>query len=121
MTWYSTYVYGKEAVGSVGLGRTFATNTTTGYDPRKPSGVELIYKPLGQVGTDLFNEVASIAWKAWWAGVILRYVARQDPQWRIQAVICCRNISGPSRGRFSLEFWHGSVRQSRKSGQKKND
>jgi N4-gp56 family major capsid protein len=68
---YSTYIYGKEAIGSVGLGRTFAANSTEGYDPKKPNGVELIYKPVGTVGTDLYNEVASIAWKAWWAGAVL--------------------------------------------------
>lgn len=68
---YSTYIYGKEAIGSVGLGKSFSADSTTGYDPKKPNGVELIYKPMGQVGTDLFNEVASLAWKAWWAGVVL--------------------------------------------------
>jgi N4-gp56 family major capsid protein len=68
---YSTYIYGKEAVGSVSLGTQFNTNTTTGYDPAKPTAVELIYKPVGTVGTDLFNEVASIAWKAWFAGAVL--------------------------------------------------
>ena len=26
---------------------------------------------MGTVGTDLYNEVASLAWKAWWAGVVL--------------------------------------------------
>lgn len=68
---YSTYIYGKEAVGSVGFGAQFGTNSTTGFDPKKPAGVELIYKPIGTVGTDLYNEVCSIAWKAWWAGVVL--------------------------------------------------
>lgn len=68
---YSSYVYGKEAVGSVGLGMNFGTNSTVGFDPKKPTGVELIYKPPGTVGTDLYNEVASLAWKSWWAGKIL--------------------------------------------------
>lgn len=68
---YSTYVYGKEAVGTVGLGEKFGTESTTGFDPKKPTGVELIYKPIGTVGTDLYNEVCSLAWKAWWAGLIL--------------------------------------------------
>ena len=68
---YSTYIYGKEAVGSVGLGMQFGTTSTTGYDPKKPPGVELIYKPVGTVGTDLFNEVSSLAWKSWWAAAVL--------------------------------------------------
>lgn len=68
---YSTYIYGKEAVGSVGLGMTHTTNAYSGYDPAKPPGVELIYKPIGTVGTDLYNEIATIAWKAWWAGAVL--------------------------------------------------
>lgn len=68
---YSTYIYGKEAVGSVGLGANFNANSTVGYDPKKPTGVEMIYKPVGTVGTDLYNEVASLAWKAWWAGAVL--------------------------------------------------
>lgn len=68
---YSTYIYGKEAVGSIGLGTQFGTNATQGYDPKKPTAVELIYKPMGTVGTDLYNEVCSLAWKAWWAGLVL--------------------------------------------------
>lgn len=68
---YSSYIYGKEAVGSVGFGMNFGTNATMGYDPKKPTAVELIYKPIGTIGTDLYNEVASIAWKAWWAGKVL--------------------------------------------------
>ena len=68
---YSTYVYGKEAVGSVGFGNMHATTAYEMYDPANPPAVELIVKPMGQVGTDLFNEVSSIAWKAWFAGKIL--------------------------------------------------
>lgn len=68
---YSTYIYGKEAVGSVGLGNLHATNSYEMYDPKKPPAVELIYKKPGEVGTDLYNEVSSLAWKAWFAGAIL--------------------------------------------------
>jgi N4-gp56 family major capsid protein len=68
---YSTYIYGKEAVGSVGLGTGHTTNSYEMYDPKKPTAVELIYKPMGTVGTDLYNEVASLAWKAWFAGAVL--------------------------------------------------
>lgn len=68
---YSTYIYGKETVGSVGLGLNFQTTSSTGYDPKKPAGVELIYKPIGTVGTDMFDEIATLAWKAYWAGAVL--------------------------------------------------
>lgn len=68
---YTTYIYGKEAVGSVGLGNMHATNSYEMYNPKNPPAVELITKPLGQVGTDLFNEVGSAAWKAWFAGAVL--------------------------------------------------
>lgn len=68
---YSTYIYGKEAIGSVGLGQNLPTSAEMGYDRKKPTAVELIYKPIGTVGTDLFDEVASIAWKSWWAMAVL--------------------------------------------------
>lgn len=68
---YSTYIYGKEAVGSVGLGNMHATSSYEMYDPKNPPAVEVINKPLGTVGTDLFNEVQSIAWKAWFAAAVL--------------------------------------------------
>jgi len=68
---YSTFIYGKEAVGSVGLGNMHATSAYEMYDPANPPAVELIVKPVGTVGTDLYNEVSSIAWKAWFAGKVL--------------------------------------------------
>lgn len=68
---YSSYIYGKEAVGSVGLGMQHPTNAYTGYDPKKPPGIEIVHKPIGTVGTDLYNEISTIAWKAWWAGAVL--------------------------------------------------
>lgn len=68
---YTTYIYGKEAIGSVGLGNMHASNSYEMFNPKRPNAVELINKPVGQVGTDLFNEVGSIAWKAWFAGAIL--------------------------------------------------
>jgi N4-gp56 family major capsid protein len=68
---YQTYVYGKEAVGSVGLGNMHATNAYEMFDPATPPAVKMIVKGLGEVGTDLFNEVSSAAWKAWFAGKVL--------------------------------------------------
>lgn len=69
---YSSYIYGKEAVGSVGLGNMHATTSYEMYDPKNPPAVEVIYKPMGTVGTDLYNEISSLSWKAWFAAKILQ-------------------------------------------------
>lgn len=69
---YSTFVYGKEAVGSVGLGEMHAKEIYKMYDPKKPKAVELIKKDLGSSGIyDPYNEAGSLAWKVWFAGKIL--------------------------------------------------
>jgi N4-gp56 family major capsid protein len=68
---YSSFVYGKNAIGSVGLGNMHAKSSYEMYDPKKPPAVELIYKKRGEVGTDLYNEVSSLSWKSWFAGKIL--------------------------------------------------
>lgn len=69
---YSTYIFGKEAVGSVGLGNMHATNSYEMYDPKKPPAVELINKAVGSGGTfDPLNEIGTVAWKAWFAGKVL--------------------------------------------------
>jgi len=78
---YWTFIYGKEAVGSVGLGGQHPTGVTEMYDPKVPQAVEIIRKAVGSSGVgDPFNEYGSIAWKAWFAGKIL------NPNW-IQAVV----------------------------------
>jgi N4-gp56 family major capsid protein len=69
---YWSVVYGKEAVGSVGLGQQYGTEVTEMYDPKRPQAVEIIYHAPGTSGVaDLFNEVGSLAWKAWWGGKAL--------------------------------------------------
>ena len=69
---YTSFVYGKEAIGTVGLGNMFATNQSEMYDPKKPPAVEIIYKPLGSSGAmDPYNEVASLSWKAFHVAKIL--------------------------------------------------
>ena len=68
---YKTYIYGRECIGSVGLGNMHATNSYEMYDPKTPPAVEVIVKPKGTIGTDLYNEMTSIAWKAWFAGSVL--------------------------------------------------
>ena len=69
---YDSYIYGQEAVGSVGLGNMHATSNYEMYDPKKPPAVELIVKAIGSAGAaDPYNEVGTIAWKAWFAGKVL--------------------------------------------------
>lgn len=67
---YATFIYGREAVGSVGLGENHTKEIYMMGD-RLPA-VEVIQKAPGSSGIgDMFNEVGSIAWKAWFAGKIL--------------------------------------------------
>lgn len=69
---YSSFIYGREAVGSVGLGNMHATSAYEMYNPAKPPAVDLIYHPPGSSGVfDMFNEVGSIAWKSFFAGKVL--------------------------------------------------
>jgi N4-gp56 family major capsid protein len=69
---YDSFIYGKEAIGTVGLGNMHAANSYEMYNPKAPPAVELIYKNLGSAGAgDPFNEIASLAWKAFFAGKIL--------------------------------------------------
>lgn len=67
---YDSYIVGREAVGTVGLGDEHAEEIyMTG---ERPAAVEFIVKELGSAGTaDPFNRVATLAWKTWFAGTIL--------------------------------------------------
>lgn len=63
---YNTVIYGKEAVGSLGLD---ATHIKEIYRPddRLPA-VQLISQPKGSAGAaDPLSEVASVGWKSWHA------------------------------------------------------
>lgn len=69
---YTSYVYGKEAVGTIGLGEEHAKEIYLMYDPARPPTVELVYHRPGSSGiADVYNELGSIAWKSWFAGKIL--------------------------------------------------
>ena len=69
---YSSFIYGKEAVGSVGLGNMHAKTAYEMYNPIKPPAVELIYHAPGTSGVfDPYNEFGTIAWKAFFAGKVL--------------------------------------------------
>ena len=67
---YTSFIYGREAVGSIGLGEQHAKEIYMMYD-RVPT-VELIYHKPGSSGVaDPFNEQGSLAWKSWFAGKVL--------------------------------------------------
>ena len=67
---YSCLIYGKEAMGSVGLGDTMTKEIYQGGDTIP--AVQLISHAPGSSGVgDMFNEVGSLAWKAFHAGVVL--------------------------------------------------
>ena len=64
---YSTFIYGREAVGSIGLGENHAKEIYMGFD-RVPT-VELIQHKPGSSGVaDPYNENGTLVWKAWFAG-----------------------------------------------------
>jgi len=71
---YSCLIYGKEAMASVGLGETMTKEIYEGGD-RIPA-VQLISHSPGSSGVaDPLNEVGSLGWKAFHAGVVL------NPAW----------------------------------------
>jgi len=75
---YTSYIYGKDAVGTVGLGARFGTSVYKMYENTEPA-IEMIQHRPGSSGVaDPFNEVGTIAWKAWHATKILdgRYLVK---------------------------------------------
>lgn len=67
---YTTVIFGTDAVGSVGLGQSH-TDGIFRAGMELPT-VDLITKGLGSGGTsDPFDEISTLAWKAWHAGSIL--------------------------------------------------
>jgi N4-gp56 family major capsid protein len=85
---YTSYIYGKDAVGSIGLGEEHAKETYMMGDPKFPPTVELIQHKPGSSGIgDIFNEVGSIAWKSWFAGKIL------DGRWVVKVVTLAKNLT----------------------------
>ena len=67
---YKSWIYGREAVGSVGLGEDHTESIYLMGD--RPPAIELIKKAVGSSGTaDPYNEIGTLAWKAWFAGKIL--------------------------------------------------
>lgn len=68
---YDTFIYGKEAVGTISLNDEHTASTYKMYD-QVPSPIQLISHAPGSAGAgDPYNEIATIAWKAWWAAEVL--------------------------------------------------
>lgn len=68
---YSTFIYGQEAVGTIGLNANHTTSSYKMYDTT-PSPIQLITHAAGSGGTsDPFSEIATIAWKSWFAAEVL--------------------------------------------------
>lgn len=69
---YTSYIYGREAIGTVGLGNMHASTSYEMYNPKYPPAVQVIYKPAGSAGAgDPYDEISSLAWKAWFVAKIL--------------------------------------------------
>lgn len=67
---YTILVYGQDAFGSVGLGKRHTDGSYRAGD--NTGGWEIISKGLGSAGTaDPFNEIQTLAWKAFHAGAVL--------------------------------------------------
>lgn len=67
---YSTFIYGREAIGSVGLGENLTEKIYMGGD--QIPAVEMIQTGLGSAGAgDPFKELNTLAWKSWFAGKVL--------------------------------------------------
>lgn len=67
---YKTVIYGREAVGSVGLNRSWSDDIYMGNED-VPSPVQIIPGNAVAGPHDPFKEVNSLAAKYWWAGRIL--------------------------------------------------
>lgn len=67
---YTTVIYGQDCLGSVGFGEMYPDGTFEAGD--EIGAIELIVKGLGSGGTaDPYNEISTIAWKAWHTGKLL--------------------------------------------------
>ena len=67
---YTVSVYGQDALGSVGLGERHTDGSYKAGD--NTGGWEMIFHARGSGGTsDPFNEISTLAWKAFFAGTVL--------------------------------------------------
>ena len=85
---YETFIYGREAVGTVGLGDEFMTDVMMGGpETAQQSAIELITVPPTPSVADPFGEVGVLAWKAWFAAKIL------NENWIWEVRHLCRETS----------------------------
>ena len=71
---YDSFIYGRDSVGAVGLGTKHATEIyrATDQNPARVPAVIAINHPPGSSGSaDPFDELGTVAWKAWHTGAIL--------------------------------------------------
>ena len=67
---YSTVVWARHAVGTLGLGKEVPTDA--GDVGRKMAVIDIINKPFGSAGTaDPLNEYSTLGWKSWVAAKVL--------------------------------------------------
>jgi N4-gp56 family major capsid protein len=67
---YDTFIYGREAVGTVSLGAEHTASPKVMYDSIPT--VDLIQHGAGSAGAaDPYNEIITLAWKAWFVGAVL--------------------------------------------------
>ena len=67
---YTTLIYGQDAIGSVGLGMQHTDGIYRSGD--ELAAVDVIVKTPQSTGTsDPYNEVSTVAWKAWHTGAVL--------------------------------------------------
>ena len=67
---YTTLCFGQDAIASVGLGEQYTDGIFRAGDELGP--VDVIAKSPNSTGTsDPFNEITTVAWKAWHTGAIL--------------------------------------------------
>lgn len=70
---YNTVIYGQDALGSVGLGQAHTDGIYRAGDPQ--GAIQMIAKGRGtnapSATEDPFDEITTLAWKAWHAGALL--------------------------------------------------
>ncbi len=71
---YTTLIYGRDAIGSVGLGEQYDDGIYRSGDDLDPVDV-IVKTPQGTGTSDPYNEISTVAWKAFHTGAIL------NPAW----------------------------------------
>ena len=67
---YTVLIYGQDAIGSVGLGQRYSDGVYRAGADLDP--VDVIVKSPSATGTsDPYNEISTVAWKAWHTGAVL--------------------------------------------------